>query len=86
MIAVMYVKFKLVISEDHEDYDIVTAEFTVTPDEAFDIVNKYVVDPDKKKGFLNKIITLDERLDTRQKHVQELGELDKLVESIMQKS
>jgi hypothetical protein len=30
--------------EDHEDYDIVIAEFDVIPDEAFDIVNKYVLD------------------------------------------
>lgn len=78
-------KFKLVIYEDYEDYDIVTAEFNVTPDEAFDIINKYVYEPDQRKRFLNKIVTIDERLDTRQKHVKELAELDKLVETIMSK-
>jgi hypothetical protein len=81
--------FKLTITEDHDSYDVVIAEFNVIPDEAFDIIQKYVIEPDKRKGFLNKILTSDDRLDTRQKHVKQMErvedtmELDSLIESLV---
>jgi hypothetical protein len=75
--------FTLAITENHESYDIVIAEFGISPDDAFDIIERYVADPDKRMGFLNTIIMSDNRFESTQKHMKESEELDRTVSDIV---
>lgn len=74
----IYVKFNLTLSENHDDYDLVITEFSVESEDAYKIIDTYVNEPERTR-LLNKILSGDEHLSDKERHMREMEELEKII-------